>query len=133
MGVWVCRCGVVQRRREREGVVEFLISFLALLFESSQLLLIEFYYFFFMAFSAALVVLPPETSFGLTDLITPTATVCLISRTAKRPNGGKSVKVSTESGFDGARSMIAASPDLMNFGLSSIFLPERRSIFSLMS
>lgn len=59
--------------------------------------------------------------------------VCLMSRTAKRPRGGKSVKVSTHMGLEGTSSMMAASPDLMNFGLSSSFLPERRSHFSLIS
>jgi len=75
-------------------------------------------YFFFCAFSAALVTLPADRSLGFTDLMTPTATVCLISRTANRPRGGKSVKVSTHMGFEGTRSTIAASPDLMALGLS---------------
>jgi len=44
-------------------------------------------YFFFMAFSAALVVLPPLGSALVTLLMTPTATVCFMSRTAKRPRG----------------------------------------------
>lgn len=44
-------------------------------------------YFFFMAFSAALVVLPPLGSALTTLLMTPTATVCFMSRTAKRPRG----------------------------------------------
>ena len=56
-----------------------------------KFLFFGFVYFFLAAFSAALVTLPPETSFALTDLMTPTATVCLMSRTAKRPRGGKSV------------------------------------------
>lgn len=90
-------------------------------------------YFFLAAFSAALVTLPWVTSLVFTDLITPTATVCRISRTAKRPKGGNSVKVSTHIGFWGTRSTMAASPDLTNLGLSSSFLPERRSIFSLIS
>lgn len=90
-------------------------------------------YFFLAAFSAALVTLPCVTSFGLTLLITPTATVCRISRTANRPRGGNSVKVSTHIGFWGTRSTMAASPDFTNLGLSSSFLPERRSIFSLIS
>ena len=38
-------------------------------------------YFFFMAFSAALVCLPSRT-LGVVALMTPTATVCLMSRTA---------------------------------------------------
>jgi len=49
-------------------------------------------HFFFSTLSAALVVLPAVRSFGRTDLMTPTATVCLMSRTANRPSGGKSVK-----------------------------------------
>ena len=38
-------------------------------------------HFFFMAFSAALVCLPSRT-LGVVALMTPTATVCLMSRTA---------------------------------------------------
>jgi len=45
-------------------------------------------YFFLPAFSAALVTLPAVASFLVTALMTPTATVCLMSRTAKRPRGG---------------------------------------------
>lgn len=77
------------------------------------------YFLVFCAFSAALVTLPPLASLKLTDLITPTATVCLISRTAKRPNGGNSWKDSTQSGLLGTNMTIAASPDLIDFGLSS--------------
>jgi len=47
-------------------------------------------YFFLAAFSAALVTLPPFSVLS-TDLMTPTATVCLMSRTAKRPRGGYSL------------------------------------------
>lgn len=65
-----------------------------------------------MAFSAAFVVFP-VASLKLTDLMTPTATVCLMSRTAKRPKGGKSVKASTHMGLVGTRVTMAASPDLM--------------------
>ena len=39
------------------------------------------FHFFFMAFSAALVLLP-STALGVVALMTPTATVCLMSRTA---------------------------------------------------
>lgn len=85
-------------------------------------------YFFFCAFSAALVTLPADRSLGFTDLMTPTATVCLISRTAKRPRGGKSVKVSTHMGFDGTRSTMAASPDLMALGLSVLLVRVGRRI-----
>lgn len=42
-------------------------------------------HFFFSAFCADLVTFPPEAAFFSTDLMTPTATVCLMSRTAKRP------------------------------------------------
>ena len=69
-------------------------------------------YFFLLAFSADLVTkkglrmlesdnkrtesqtvpFPPEVFSDLsTDLMTPTATVCLMSRTAKRPRGGYSL------------------------------------------
>jgi len=44
-------------------------------------------FYFLDAFMAALVVFPDLSTFS-TDLITPTATVCLISLTAKRPKGG---------------------------------------------
>ena len=81
-------------------------------------------YFFFWAFCAALVVVP-ATSLAATDLMTPTATVCLMSRTAKRPSGGKSEKASTHMGLEGTRLTMAASPDLIDFGLSSTDLPGR--------
>ena len=48
-------------------------------------------YFFLAAFSADLVTLPPDLSVLSTDLMMPTATVCLMSRTAKRPRGGYSL------------------------------------------
>ncbi|KAH9419682.1 hypothetical protein DERP_015403 [Dermatophagoides pteronyssinus] len=82
---------------------------------------------------SALVTFPLLASFGLTALITPTATVCLMSRTAKRPNGGNSVNDSTHIGLVGAKSIMAASPDLIDLGISSNFFPERRSHFSLIS
>lgn len=55
--------------------------------------------------------------------MTPTATVCLISRTAKRPRGGNSWKDSTHIGLLGTSVMIAASPDLIDLGFSSVVLP----------
>ena len=82
-------------------------------------------YFFFWAFCAALVVVP-ETSLAVTDLMTPTATVCLMSRTAKRPRGGKSENASTHIGLEGTKLTMAASPDLIDLGLSSVDLPERK-------
>jgi len=48
-------------------------------------------YFFLAAFSADFVTLPPLLSVFSTDLMIPTATVCLMSRTAKRPSGGYSL------------------------------------------
>lgn len=63
-------------------------------------------------------------------LMTPTATVCLMSRTAKRPSGGYSVNASTHIGLYGIILTMAASPDLMYLGEASMDLPERRSIFS---
>merc|ERR1719211_970850 len=90
------------------------------------------HHFFFVAFCAAFVVVP-ETSFGVTDLITPTATVCLMSRTAKRPRGGKSENASTHIGLLGTNSTMPASPDLIDFGLLSVDFPVRRSTFSLIS
>lgn len=52
---------------------------------------------------------------------------------ADSPSGGYWEKLSTHMGFPGTMLMIAASPDFRDFGLSSSFLPERRSIFSLSS
>ena len=107
-------------------------------------------YFFLSAFWAALVALP-STTLGVVALMTPTATVCLMSRTANLrlggrklrkdsnggrthlPRGGKSVNGSTHMGLLGVSLTMAASPDLMNFGLSSTDLPVRRSTFSLIS
>lgn len=43
-------------------------------------------HFFLSAFCADFVTFPPEVAFFSTDLMTPTATVCLMSRTAKRPD-----------------------------------------------
>merc|ERR1719411_1055933 len=65
--------------------------------------------------------------------MTPTATVCLMSLTANLPSGGYSEKASTHIGLEGISLTIAASPDLMNLGLSSVDLPVRRSTFSLIS
>ena len=58
-------------------------------------------------------------------LMTPTATVCLMSRTAKRPRGGNSWKDSTHIGLLGTRLTMAASPDLIDFGFSSVVLPAK--------
>ena len=80
-------------------------------------------YFFFWALAADLVVVP-AASLAVTDLMTPTATVCLMSRTAKRPRGGKSEKASTHMGLEGTSSTMPASPDLMNLGLDSVDLPR---------
>jgi len=46
-----------------------------------------------------------------------------MSRTAKRPSGGNSEKDSTHIGLLGTRLTIAASPDLIDFGFSSVVLP----------
>ena len=83
-------------------------------------------YFFLAALAADLVVVP-AAALGVTALMTPTATVCLMSRTAKRPRGGKSEKASTHMGLDGAISTMAASPFLIDLGKASNSLPERRS------
>ena len=50
-----------------------------------------------------------------------------MSRTAKRPRGGNSWKDSTHIGFDGIRVMMAASPDLIALGFSSVVLPVREN------
>jgi len=91
-------------------------------------------YFFLMAFSAAFVTLPELGSLKLTDLMTPTATVCLISRTAKRPRGGNSENASTHMGLEGTKLTMAASPDLILLGFSSVVLPgnnERNTRYHL--
>jgi hypothetical protein len=62
-------------------------------------------------------------------LITPTATVYFISLTANLPSGGYSEKTSTHIGFYGTSLIMAASPDLTNFGSSSITLPVLLSFF----
>ena len=54
--------------------------------------------------------------FLVTALITPTATVWRISRTAKRPKGAQEAKVSTHIGLCGYMLTMAASPDLICFG-----------------
>merc|ERR1712126_464857 len=59
--------------------------------------------------------------------MTPTATVCLMSRTANRPRGGEAENGSTDMGLEGAISTMAASPFLMVLGKASNSLPERRS------
>jgi len=48
----------------------------------------EAIYFLPVAFLAEAVTLPAFGSLRVTALMTPTATVCLMSRTAKRPSGG---------------------------------------------
>merc|ERR1712036_94772 len=67
-------------------------------------------------------------SFLRVSLITPTATVCFISLTANLPSGGNSEKASTTIGFDGTILTMAASPDWMCFGNSSVTLPVLLSI-----
>merc|ERR1712198_11751 len=89
-------------------------------------------YFFLPALAADFVILPVFSTFS-TSLMTPTATVCFMSRTAKRPRGWYSENFSTHMGLDGMKTTMAASPLLMNLGLSSSFFPDRRSIFSLIS
>merc|ERR1719339_874618 len=89
-------------------------------------------HFFLLAFSAALVVLP-ATSLGVVALMTPTATVCLMSLTANLPRGGNSAKGSTHMGLLGSSLTMAASPDLMNLGASSVDFPVRLSTFSKIS
>ncbi|KAG7280319.1 hypothetical protein CRUP_026860 [Coryphaenoides rupestris] len=68
----------------------------------------------------------------------PRATVWRMSRTREatwntNTSGGYWEKLSTHMGFPGTMSTMAASPDFRDLGLSSSFLPERRSIFSLSS
>merc|ERR1711907_839510 len=77
--------------------------------------------------------LPPVASFLITSLMTPTATVCFISLTANLPSGGNSEKASTVIGLDGIILTMAASPDWMCFGFSSVTLPVLLSIFDSIS
>merc|ERR1711907_526946 len=72
--------------------------------------------------------LPPVASFLRVSLTTPTATVCFISLTANLPSGGNSEKDSITIGLDGVILTIAASPDLMALGNSSVTLPVLLSI-----
>merc|ERR1711981_888048 len=65
---------------------------------------------------------------GATVLMTPTATVLFISRTANLPRGGKSVKDSTHMGLVGFKVTIAQSPVLMNLGSFSSSAPDLLSI-----
>ncbi|KAL8136456.1 hypothetical protein V2J09_002457 [Rumex salicifolius] len=80
--------------------------------------------------AAALVTLAPDGSFLSTLLMTPTATVCLMSLTAKRPRGGYSEKVSTTMGLVGIILTIPASPFFKNLGSFSSSLPERLELHS---
>merc|ERR1719411_702829 len=91
------------------------------------------HFFLPAAFCADFVALPSSPVFFSTPLITPTATVCFMSLTANRPRGGYSEYVSTHIGLLGSMRTIDASPDFTIFGLSSNFLPDRRSIFSMSS
>jgi hypothetical protein len=69
------------------------------------------------------------TSFLVTSLTTPTATVYFISLTANLPRGGYSEKDSTHIGFWGFIIHKQASPDLTALGKSSRDLPVLLSIF----
>lgn len=91
------------------------------------------FHFFPPAFCAALVTLPCDGSAFSTSLMTPTATVCLMSRTAKRPKGAYAENGSTHMGLLGTIMTIPASPLLMHLGASSKTFPLRRSHFSLIS
>lgn len=56
-----------------------------------------------------------------------------LQRAVPLPRGGYWEKLSTHMGLPGIISTMAASPDFRDLGLSSSFLPERRSIFSFSS
>jgi len=73
------------------------------------------------------------TTFLLTPLTTPTATVYFMSLTANLPNGGYSEKTSQHIGLVGIKVIMAASPVLMNFGSSSRMAPFLLSILHLIS
>lgn len=72
---------------------------------------------FLLAFTADLVTLAAAAVFFSTALMTPTATVCLMSRTAKRPGGQKEGKVrflkrDTEGGAPWPQSEVLFLPGL---------------------
>merc|ERR1719167_1130280 len=74
------------------SVSDFLVCsrwFCQQLFKTGAVFVLSPPHFFFPAFCADLVVLP-VVSFFSTLLITPTATVCFMSRTANLPKGGYS-------------------------------------------
>jgi len=56
-----------------------------------------------------------------------------MSLTANLPRGGYSEKISTHIGLVGTNLIIAASPDLTNFGSSSMTLPVLLSFFERIS
>merc|ERR1719342_2007483 len=56
-----------------------------------------------------------------------------MSLTANLPRGGNSEKASTHIGLEGISLTMAASPELMNLGASSVDLPVRLSTFSKIS
>lgn len=66
-----------------------------------------------------------------TELSCPSVGDC--KRAVPLPRGGYWEKLSTHIGLPGIISTMAASPDFRDLGLSSSFLPERRSIFSFSS
>ncbi len=70
---------------EKRGQEKFKTNHHSLMVDQVDLMARKHQIYFF--FSADFVVLPPLVVFS-TDLITPTATVCRMSRTAKRPRGG---------------------------------------------
>jgi hypothetical protein len=102
--VWYAWRGVEEERKMRDEQ------------KGAESLMYIYIYFFLAAFSADFVTLPPPFSVFSTDLMTPTATVCLMSRTAKRPRGGYSEYDSTHIGLLGTSLTMQASPDLTNFG-----------------
>lgn len=65
--------------------------------------------------------------------MTPTATVRFMSRIAKRPKGGYSVKLSTHMGLVGLKTTKAESPLRRVLGAYSVTLPVLRSILATSS
>ena len=76
----------------------------------------------FRAFWADLVTLPAPAAFLSPALMTPTATACLMSRTAKWPRGGWSEKLSMHMGLPGTISTMAASRFQKLWAISRLFL-----------
>src|SRR3989338_1767547 len=82
-----------------------------------------FFVYFFGSSEEAYFFLAATTAFLATSWMTPTATVCLMSRTAKGPRGGESLRASPQMALEGTSREMQASPFLSFLGLSSSSWP----------